>query len=54
MLRTNKQLGRLTHYAFDAILISAFLAGIKRSTGLTYAIPILSSPTRPFQHGLLF
>lgn len=32
-------LGRLTHYAFDAVLISAFLAGIKRSTGLTYAQP---------------
>ncbi|GFF35642.1 DUF1748-domain-containing protein [Aspergillus udagawae] len=29
------QLGRLTHYAFDAVLLSAFLAGIKRSTGLT-------------------
>jgi hypothetical protein len=28
-------LGRLTHYAFDAVLFSAFLAGIKRSTGLT-------------------
>ncbi|KAF7514004.1 hypothetical protein GJ744_006618 [Endocarpon pusillum] len=28
-------LGRLTHYAFDAILVSAFLAGVKRSTGLT-------------------
>jgi len=28
-------LGRITHFAFDAILISAFLAGIKRSTGLT-------------------
>ncbi|KAF2814685.1 DUF1748-domain-containing protein [Mytilinidion resinicola] len=28
-------LGRLTHYAFDAIMISAFLAGVKRSTGLT-------------------
>ncbi|KAI9894907.1 MAG: hypothetical protein M1814_000127 [Vezdaea aestivalis] len=27
--------GRLTHYAFDAVLISAFLAGVKRSTGLT-------------------
>ncbi|CAK7220587.1 hypothetical protein SBRCBS47491_004239 [Sporothrix bragantina] len=27
--------GRLTHYAFDAVLISAFLAGMKRSTGLT-------------------
>ncbi|KAL4891764.1 hypothetical protein BDV59DRAFT_203354 [Aspergillus ambiguus] len=29
------QLGRLGHYAFDAVLISAFLAGVKRSTGLT-------------------
>ncbi|RMJ10550.1 hypothetical protein BHE90_010808 [Fusarium euwallaceae] len=28
--------GRLTHYAFDAVLISAFLAGMKRSTGLTF------------------
>ncbi|KAL2863821.1 DUF1748 domain-containing protein [Aspergillus lucknowensis] len=27
--------GRITHYAFDAVLISAFLAGVKRSTGLT-------------------
>ncbi|KAF2275912.1 DUF1748-domain-containing protein [Westerdykella ornata] len=31
-------LGRLTHYAFDAVLISAFLAGIRRSTGLTPSI----------------
>jgi hypothetical protein len=30
------QLGRLTHFAFDAVLFSAFLAGVKRSTGLTY------------------
>ncbi|KAK4464352.1 hypothetical protein QBC42DRAFT_295164 [Cladorrhinum samala] len=29
------KLGRLTHYAFDAVLISAVLAGMKRSTGLT-------------------
>ncbi|KAM0712729.1 hypothetical protein Q7P35_000176 [Cladosporium inversicolor] len=28
-------LGRLTHFAFDAVLVSAFLAGVKRSTGLT-------------------
>ncbi|KAI9702260.1 MAG: hypothetical protein M1820_006192 [Bogoriella megaspora] len=28
-------LGRLTHYAFDAVLISTFLAGVRRSTGLT-------------------
>ncbi|RPB09728.1 DUF1748-domain-containing protein, partial [Morchella conica CCBAS932] len=29
------QLGKLAHYGFDAILFSAFLAGVKRSTGLT-------------------
>ncbi|PLB45488.1 DUF1748-domain-containing protein [Aspergillus steynii IBT 23096] len=29
------QFGRITHYAFDAVLVSAFLAGVKRSTGLT-------------------
>ncbi|EDO02091.1 hypothetical protein SS1G_04567 [Sclerotinia sclerotiorum 1980 UF-70] len=29
------KLGKLTHYAFDAVLFSAFLAGMKRSTGLT-------------------
>ncbi|CAG8949698.1 hypothetical protein HYALB_00002006 [Hymenoscyphus albidus] len=29
------KLGRLTHYAFDAVLISTILAGMKRSTGLT-------------------
>ncbi|PNH35620.1 hypothetical protein VD0002_g186 [Verticillium dahliae] len=28
-------LGRLTHYAVDAVLISTVLAGMKRSTGLT-------------------
>ncbi|KAH9962416.1 hypothetical protein BC827DRAFT_220010 [Russula dissimulans] len=27
-------LGRLVHLGLDAVLISAFLAGIKRSTGL--------------------
>ncbi|KAN0078574.1 Fungal protein of unknown function (DUF1748) domain containing protein [Elaphomyces granulatus] len=31
---------RLTHYAFDAVLISAFLAGIKRSTGLTVLLAL--------------
>ncbi|CAF9929946.1 hypothetical protein IMSHALPRED_008045 [Imshaugia aleurites] len=31
--------GRVVHYAFDAVLVSAFLAGVKRSTGLTYAQP---------------
>lgn len=30
--------GRLTHYAFDAVLISALLAGMKRSTGLTPSV----------------
>jgi hypothetical protein len=43
----SSQLGRLTHYAFDAVLLSAFLAGVKRSTGLTYVSSlqwILSSP----------
>ncbi|KAF9113269.1 hypothetical protein BGX27_001914 [Mortierella sp. AM989] len=30
-------LGKLFHYAADAILLSAVLAGIKRSTGLTVA-----------------
>lgn len=35
-----QQLGRLTHYAFDAILLSAFLAGVKRSTGLTYVASV--------------
>ncbi|KAH7916714.1 DUF1748-domain-containing protein [Hygrophoropsis aurantiaca] len=30
--------GKLFHLGFDALLISAFLAGIKRSTGLTPAL----------------
>ncbi|KAK3995240.1 hypothetical protein QBC44DRAFT_320721 [Cladorrhinum sp. PSN332] len=30
------KLGRLTHYAFDAVLISTLLAGMRRSTGLTF------------------
>ncbi|CEJ88578.1 Putative DUF1748-domain-containing protein [[Torrubiella] hemipterigena] len=29
-------LGRLTHYAFDAVLISTVLAGMKRSSGLQF------------------
>ncbi|KAF2755029.1 DUF1748-domain-containing protein [Pseudovirgaria hyperparasitica] len=40
-------LGRVAHYAFDAVLISAFLAGVKRSTGLTPSVrseQITSSP----------
>lgn len=28
--------GSLFHLAVDALLVSAFLAGVRRSTGLTY------------------
>ncbi|KAF9569458.1 DUF1748-domain-containing protein [Agrocybe pediades] len=31
-------LGKLVHLSIDAILISAFLAGVKRTTGLTPAL----------------
>ncbi|KAF5333739.1 hypothetical protein D9611_002352 [Ephemerocybe angulata] len=31
-------LGKLVHIGFDALLISALLAGIKRTTGLTPAL----------------
>jgi len=31
-------LGKIVHIGLDALLISAFLAGIKRSTGLTPAL----------------
>jgi len=31
-------LGKLVHLGFDALLISAFLAGIKRTTSLTLAL----------------
>ncbi|KAI1078983.1 hypothetical protein F5B20DRAFT_188133 [Whalleya microplaca] len=30
------KLGRLTHYAVDAVLISTILAGMRRSTGLSF------------------
>ncbi|KAI0158317.1 hypothetical protein GGR57DRAFT_500428 [Xylariaceae sp. FL1272] len=30
------KLGRLGHYAIDAVLISTVLAGMRRSTGLTF------------------
>jgi hypothetical protein len=33
-------LGKLVHLGFDAILISALLAGVKRSTGLTCVPPL--------------
>ncbi|EOA81579.1 hypothetical protein ACJQWK_10627 [Exserohilum turcicum] len=35
-------LGKVAHYAFDAVLISAFLAGVRRSTGLTLKSDSLS------------
>jgi len=31
-------LGKIVHLGFDALLISAFLAGVKRTTGLTPAL----------------
>jgi hypothetical protein len=34
-------LGRLTHYAFDALAISTVLAGVKKQTGFGY-VPSLS------------
>ncbi|KIM33430.1 hypothetical protein M408DRAFT_326146 [Serendipita vermifera MAFF 305830] len=33
--------GKLIHYSFDALLISAFLAGIKRNTGLTPSLDLV-------------
>jgi len=30
------RLGSLIHIGFDAVLVSAFLAGVRRSTGLTF------------------
>ena len=35
LLCISKMLGKLVHLGIDAMLLSAFLAGIKRSTGLT-------------------
>jgi hypothetical protein len=31
-------LGRLFHYSFDAIMLSTVLAGVRRSSGFTYAL----------------
>ncbi|GAA6021844.1 hypothetical protein JCM11491_001544 [Sporobolomyces phaffii] len=36
-------LGKLTHYLFDAVLVSICLAGIKRSTGLSPALTKLKN-----------
>lgn len=41
-----EMLGKLVHLGIDAILLSAFLAGIKRSTGLTCVSPFLPSTVR--------
>jgi hypothetical protein len=41
-------LGKLVHIGFDALLITAFLAGVKRSTGLTYVLSI--TQTSPKEH----
>ncbi|CAN9290445.1 unnamed protein product [Alternaria alternata] len=45
-------LGKVAHYAFDAVLISAFLAGVRRSTGLTY-VPPSHPPSLSATHLLL-
>jgi len=38
-------LGRLVHYAADAVLISTVLAGIKRSTGFAPNTAAITEPT---------
>ncbi|KAH9998824.1 hypothetical protein BJV74DRAFT_824033 [Russula compacta] len=38
-------LGRLTHYAIDAILLSTVVAGVKRSTGFVPNTESISNPT---------
>ena len=30
--------GKIVHLGFDALLVTALLAGIKRTTGLTYGL----------------
>ncbi|RGP73836.1 hypothetical protein FSPOR_1530 [Fusarium sporotrichioides] len=42
------KVGRLTHYAFDAVLFSAFLAGMKRSTGLTFKTDRVAGENKDF------
>ncbi|KAF9282490.1 hypothetical protein BKA57DRAFT_505905 [Linnemannia elongata] len=36
-------IGKLAHYAADAVLVSAVIAGIKRSTGLSVATEKIES-----------
>ncbi|KIJ66751.1 hypothetical protein HYDPIDRAFT_108685 [Hydnomerulius pinastri MD-312] len=38
-------LGRLVHYAADAVLVSTVLAGIRRSSGFTVETNAISDPT---------
>ncbi|KAK3674913.1 hypothetical protein LTR78_005257 [Recurvomyces mirabilis] len=40
-------LGRLAHWTFDAVLLSAFLAGVRRSTGLTPSLKSESMTESP-------
>ncbi|KAL5606399.1 hypothetical protein BROUX41_002816 [Berkeleyomyces rouxiae] len=40
------KLGKLTHYAFDAVMISAVLAGMRRSTGLTFRTDKISGENK--------
>ncbi|KAJ1307533.1 hypothetical protein OPQ81_001630 [Rhizoctonia solani] len=38
-------LGRLVHYAVDVVLVSAVLAGVKKSTGYTPQTNLITEPT---------
>ncbi|KAI9463311.1 DUF1748-domain-containing protein [Lactarius psammicola] len=38
-------LGRIAHYAFDAILLSTVAAGVKRTTGFVPDTESISNPT---------
>lgn len=38
-------LGKIAHYAIDAILLSTVVAGVKRSTGFTLDTEVISNPT---------
>ncbi|KAF8591116.1 DUF1748-domain-containing protein [Ramaria rubella] len=38
-------LGRLVHYAFDAVLLSTVIAGVRRSSGFSPDTPLLGDPT---------
>ncbi|KAF8326498.1 hypothetical protein F5887DRAFT_899699 [Amanita rubescens] len=38
-------LGRLAHYAFDAVLLSTVVAGVKRSSGFAPDTSLLNDPS---------